>query len=167
MRLVNFIGAVVSKLRQPTESKAKIRSGQNHVSRFRVEQAATADTAQRRSPTQPDPSASSQDQNETAIVLFQDQPAGENTTIDLTAWESQPTTASPTATDDQGLKPETRNPKPETIASEAVRPLVNQAVDQLSNLGFSAEQLDRARQVEDKRLSISPAGHWPRPVTME
>ena len=141
MGLLNSIRAAVSHLRQPSEPKSTARLTQNHVSRFRVEQLEPRILLSGDLVPQADISASVQNFDNSAIVLIRDQQPTEYITLDFSAWETKTTETrnlKPDTFDAQPSTLDTPNLTPETLASEALKPLVNQAVDQLSNLGFSS-----------------------------
>ena len=144
---MGLVKNVLSSLLRHNESKAKTQLAENPASRFRIEQLEprlllSADLAQ-----QPDLPDSPQNSNDSAIVLVQDLPATEKITIDPTSGEWR-------VTSDEWNQPETRNPKPETLSSEAVKPLVDEAISQLAQFGFSGEELQRARDAEFEIVNL-------------
>ena len=131
MGLLNYIGAAISNLRQRRESKPKTRSGQNHVSRFRIEQLEPRILL-------------SADLIPEAITLIQDQ----SNLIAPAIVQQLPAESKISVSFDT-------NPTDNETANSFIQPLVNAAVDQLSGLGFSTEQLDQARQVEIKIVDLA------------
>src|SRR5574341_1638537 len=112
MGLLDFIATALSRLRQPTEPKSRFRSTQSRASPFRVEQLEPRILLSADLVPQPDLTSSSQDSNDSAIVLFQDSTSGEGR-----------------VSSDEWNQPETRNSQLETLSCESVTPLLNEAVE--------------------------------------
>jgi hypothetical protein len=109
--------------------KAKPRLSENRASCFRIEQLEPRLLLSADLVPQPDTVPSSQDPNNSAIVLLQDSVTGGECRVASVEWD-QPETA----TSDEWR----------VTNGESLAPLVAEAVDQLSKLGFSAEELQRA-----------------------
>src|SRR5262245_4817523 len=147
---LSFLNSAISRLLRRKESKAKVRLSTNHPSRFRVEPLEPRILLSSELLPQPDPAPTSEEQNDGAIVLIQEQSFNENSTIELAAWNSQPTETRNLAPGSSDLQPSA----PDALSSDRIKPVVDEAVDQLSNLGFSAEQLEQARRAEIRIVDL-------------
>src|SRR5262245_37797098 len=144
MRLLDFVSAALSGLQQRTAPKTSARLRQNRASPFRIEQLEPRILLSGEVAPQ-----------EAAITLIQNQSTlSEPAIVEQLATESKVTVSL-----DQWNEtiPDTRTPTPNTITSETLEPLVNQAVKQLSQFGFSAEGLKRA---QDAKIEVVDLPGW-------
>ena len=127
MRIWGPIGAAISRLRQAKDARAQTRTWQNRTSRFRVEQLEPRILLSGDLLPQPEIASTASEQNEVAIVL-----TGDESRVSSVEWNQPETSESPSL-----------DPRPSILD-----PLIAEAVDQLSRIGFSAEELQRAREAK-------------------